>query len=252
MEVIFRGWTSIAKYCAKKLPQTIEVMALYNGKVIFSRCSKILVEGRVFFLEINCNLILFDLYTNVKNFLLIPGPSLDPKWSFCMNDNLRFRDNHSEFGESEISEISRFSFDGRDGNTSSKEDCISPLGRHKRGSLSSISLPAEDFTKQRPGWPLLQTASSVNQVVLEARKMSVVQWVMTLPHRPLSDFSESNSPTSCKSDDSLERDNGVVDKLASLQELPKDLELILARSLVGCKIFSHDIMRIATSEFSAG
>ncbi|KAI3446261.1 hypothetical protein Pfo_002926 [Paulownia fortunei] len=224
------GWASIAKYCAKRLPPNTEVMAIYNGKIVFSRCSKILLEG----------------------------PGLDPKPSFYMNDNLTFKDNHSEFGESEMSEISRFSFDGRDGNTSSKDDVVSPVGRHKRGSLSSISLPAEEFTKQRPGWPLLQTASSMTQLALEARKMSVVQWVMTLPHRSLSDVSESNAPTSYKTEDSLERENGkvaemsTIDKLASRQALPKDLELILVRNSVGCKVFSHDVLKMSTSEFSSG
>ncbi|KAL0383933.1 UNVERIFIED_CONTAM: Cysteine-rich receptor-like protein kinase [Sesamum radiatum] len=224
------GWASIAKYCAKRLPPTTEVLAIYNGKVIYSRASKIQLEG----------------------------PGLDPKPSFFMSDNFAFRDNHSEFGESEISEMSRFSFDGRDGNISSKDDTISSVGSNKRGSLSSISLPAEDFTKQRPGWPLLQTASSVNQQALEARKMSVVQWVMTLPHRSSSDISESNSLTSSKTDDSLEGENGkvfetyAIDKLASQQELPKDLELILVENPVGCKLFDHDVLKVSTSEFSSG
>lgn len=47
---VFRGWTSIAKYCARKLPPATEVMAIHNGKVVFSRCSKILLEGVVLFL----------------------------------------------------------------------------------------------------------------------------------------------------------------------------------------------------------
>lgn len=186
------------------------------------------------------------------------GPGLDPKPSFYVNDNLSFKDNHSEFGESEISEMSRFSFDARNGNISSRDDVVSPIWRHKKGSLSSISLPAEDFTRQRPGWPLLQTASSITQLSQEARKMSVVQWVMTLPHRSLSDVSESNSPTSYKTDDSLEGENGkvaemnTISKLASWQELPKDLKLILMRNSVGCKVFSHDFLKLSTSNFSSG
>lgn len=47
---VFRGWTSIAKYCARKLPPTTEVMAIHNGKVVFSRSSKILLEGVMLFL----------------------------------------------------------------------------------------------------------------------------------------------------------------------------------------------------------
>ncbi|PIN19157.1 Serine/threonine protein kinase [Handroanthus impetiginosus] len=209
------GWASIAKYCAKRLAPTTEVMAIYNGKVVFSRSSKIPLEG----------------------------PSLDPKPSFYMNDNVAFKDCQSEFGESEISEMCWFSFDGRE-NISSKDD-VTPVGRQNRGSLSSISLPAEDFTKQRPGWPLLQTASSITQPLLEARNMSVVQWVMSLPHRSLSDVSESNSPT--KTDEM-----STVGELSSLRELPKDLELILMRNSDSCKVFSHDVLKMYTSDFSSG
>lgn len=209
---------------------------------------------------------------------------LDPKPSLYGNDSMSFKDNYSEFGESEVSEISRFSFDARDGNMSSSpigrlkigslssislpeedftqgwpllqkgnissrdsEAAINPIKMLKRGSLSSISLPAEDFTKQRPGWPLLQTTSSVTQFAVESRKMSVVQWVMTLPRRPLSEVSsESGSPLSF---DSLE---GERMKETSLLELPKDLELILMRNPVGCRVFSLDFLKLSTSDFSSG
>lgn len=224
------GWTSIAKYCARKLPPTTEVMAIHNGKVVFSRCSKILLEG----------------------------PGLDPKPSFSGNDSISVRDNYSEFGESEISEMSRFSFDARDGNMSSRDDVISPIGRQKRCSLSSISLPAADFTKQRPGWPLLQTTSSVTQLSVDARKMSVVQWVMTLPRRPLSDVSsESSSPMSYRADDYLEGESVKPDEMSgtskevSLIELPKDLEIILMSNPVGCRVFSLEFLKLSTSDFSS-
>lgn len=187
------------------------------------------------------------------------GPGLDPKPSFSGNDSISVRDTYSEFGESEISEMSRFSFDARDGNMSSRDDVISPIGRQKRCLLSSISLPAADFTKQRPGWPLLQTTSSVTQLSVDARKMSVVQWVMTLPRRPLSDVSsESSSPMSYRADDYLEGESVKPDEMSgtskevSLLELPKDLELILMSNPVGCRVFSLEFLKLSTSDFSSG
>ncbi|KAG6413525.1 hypothetical protein SASPL_126239 [Salvia splendens] len=141
----------------------------------------------------------------------------------------------------------------------SGDGAVSPIGRLKRGSLSSISLPAEDFTKQRPGWPLLQTASLVTQLGVEARKMSVVQWVMTLPSRPLSDASsQSSSPMSCQTDDSIEGESDKAAQVtsfckeASLLELPKDLELILMRNPAGCTVLSLDYLKMSTSDFSSG
>lgn len=186
------GWNSIAKYCAKRLPQTTEVMAIDNGTVVFSRCSTSHLEG----------------------------PGDDPKPSFYLKKSRHtFQDYLSEFEESEMSETSRLSYDGRE------DDIVSSVSKLRRSSLSLISLPVEDFTKQRPGWPLLQTASSVTQPALEAREMSVVQWVKNLPHRSLY-------------------------QLAHQQELPKDLVLVLDESSASCKVFSLDFIKKSTSGFS--
>ncbi|CAI9769804.1 unnamed protein product [Fraxinus pennsylvanica] len=217
------GWSSIAKYCARRLPSTTEVMAVHNGKVVFSRNS-----------------------TNQPE-----GPRKDSKPSLTVNPT--FKDNLSEFGESDISEIGRLSYDGI---LTSKDEVFSAVGRHKKGSLSSISLPAEDFTQQRPGWPLLQTASSITQPSLEAKKMSVVKWVMSLPSRSLLDISESKS-TLDEMGDVLGIDNrnftatGKVDKMYSLKGLPQELELILKTNPHSCKWFSYDVLRMSASHFSA-
>ncbi|XP_051146723.1 protein kinase STUNTED-like isoform X2 [Andrographis paniculata] len=217
------GLASIAKYCAKRLPPTTEVMAIYNGKVIFSSCFKITSEG----------------------------PVLDPKPSFYVKSNLTFKDSctNSEFGESEVS---RFSFD-RDMASKDDDVIMSPVKRHKRGSLSSISLPAENFVKQRPGWPLLQATITVTQPVLEAKKLSVVQWVMTLPRRSLSEISskyraEYSSEGECQQHISEKR---TSENHVSQLEMPKDLEIILTKHSVQCKVFSHDFLKIITSEFSS-
>ncbi|KAL0348502.1 UNVERIFIED_CONTAM: putative receptor-like serine/threonine-protein kinase [Sesamum angustifolium] len=216
----FGGWASVAKYCIQRLPPTTDVMTIYNGKVIFSRCSKLQLEG--------------------------PGKATEP--GFCLADNSMFKDNQSEFGESEISETRRYSIDGRDSIVTSRNNVLSPVGRHKRGSLSLIPLPVEDFTEQRPGWPLLQTPSLTTQKAKEARKMSVVQWVMSLPRRSLSEVSESDSAAS-KTEDFLKRENG---ELASQKELQKTLALILKKNPAVCDVFRLDVLRKSTSEFSSG
>ncbi|KAL2476960.1 Protein kinase protein with adenine nucleotide alpha hydrolase-like domain [Forsythia ovata] len=218
------GWSSIAKYCARRLPSTTEVMAIHHGKVVFSRSS-----------------------TNQPE-----GPGKDPNPSFNLTGNPTFKDSQSEFGESEISEMGRLSYDW----IQTKDEVFSPVGRHKKGSLSSISLPAEDFTQQRPGWPLLQTASSITQPSLEARKMSVVKWVMSLPSRSLLEVSESKS-TLGKMGDVLGGENrnfpanGTVDEISSLKGLPQELELILKTNPHRFKWFSYDVLRMSASQFSA-
>ncbi|CAA2983930.1 probable receptor-like serine/threonine-protein kinase At5g57670 isoform X3 [Olea europaea var. sylvestris] len=219
------GWSSIAKYCARRLPSTTEVMAVHNGKVVFSRNSTSQPEG----------------------------PRKDPKPRFYLTGNSTFKDTLSEFGESEISEMGRLSYDGI---LTSKDEVFSTVGRHKKGSLSSISLPAEDFTRQRPGWPLLQTASSITQPSIEARNMSVVKWVMNLPSRSLLEISESKSTQEKMGDVfGIENQNftatGKVEKIYSLKGLPQELELILKTNPHSCKWFCYDVLRMSASHFSA-
>ncbi|XP_075501639.1 protein kinase STUNTED-like isoform X1 [Primulina tabacum] len=213
------GWASVAKYCAKRLPHSTEVMAIHNGRIVFSRFS-----------------------TNQ-----LQGPGKDPKPSFYLTDGLISKDNQSEFGESEISEISRLSYDGMEGiSIPSRDEFFRRITRCQRGSLNSLSLPVEDFTNQRPGWPLLQTSSSVTRPALEARNMSVVKWVMNLPNRPLLDIAESRSEN-----DKL-RYEDTTDELTKRQELPKDLELVLEKNSPRCEVYSYRALKIATSEFSSG
>ncbi|KAL2512473.1 Protein kinase protein with adenine nucleotide alpha hydrolase-like domain [Abeliophyllum distichum] len=218
------GRASIAKYCAKQLPLTTEVMATHNGKVVFRRSSNSQLDGSV-------------------------G---DPRPSLYLTGNVTFKDNQSELGESEPSEVGRLS--DEDSGGSSGDEAFSPVERCFRGSLSSISLHVEDFS-QRPGWPLLQTASSITQPAPEARQMSVVQWVMSLPNRSSLEASESKSNLN-EMDDTLGIENGISSvnsgdyKMSVRGEVAKHLELILKTKSSGCKWYSHDVLKMSTSQFS--
>lgn len=135
--------------------------------------------------------------------------------------------------------------------------------RRKRNSLSSISLPIDGFTKQRPGWPLLQTASRITAPSLEARKLSVVQWVLSLPNRSSSSSSSSEEvliiPRS-RSEFFDESENSFLAGLSSPSpsykpisaDLPEHLELLLKTKPTLCKAFSYEIIRKATCQFSSG
>ncbi|MCD7458709.1 hypothetical protein HAX54_038925 [Datura stramonium] len=232
------SWTSIAKYCAKRLPTTTEVMAIDNGKVFFRRTSTSQLKGS------------FD----------------DPKPSLNLERNSTSRDCQSEFGESDVSEMGRFSCEvtrtldrWTNGTQNIKEESTSPSGKHKKGSLSlgSISIPTEDFAADTPGWPLLQTTSSLNQPAKVERKMSVVQWVMTLPNRTMLDSPKSNSsPKENQNAFGMENSYSIMDcnekESASIcNQLIKDLHLILQANSSGCKWFSYDLLRSSTSNFSS-
>ncbi|CAN4112562.1 unnamed protein product [Withania somnifera] len=233
------SWISIAKYCAKRLPTTTEVMAIDNGKVFFRRSSTFQLKGSF-------------------------G---DPKPSLYVERNSVSGDCQSEFGESEISEMGRFSCEvtgtlerWTNATENIKEETTSPSGKHKKGSLSlcSVSLPTEDFGADTPGWPLLQTASSLNETAKVLRKMSVVQWVMTLPKRSMLDSPRSNSssPKENQNDFGLENSYSIMDfnekeSTSACNQLIKDLHLILQANSSGCKWFSYDLLRSLTSNFSS-
>lgn len=81
----------------------------------------------------------------------------------------------------------------------------------------------------KPGWPLLRKAINANMETskeTEARKMSVVQWVMNLPDR--SSLSVK-SPTS---------------------DLINELETILSKNSSTCKWFQYEELQLATNYFS--
>ncbi|KAG9130410.1 hypothetical protein Leryth_004405 [Lithospermum erythrorhizon] len=91
--------------------------------------------------------------------------------------------------------------------------------------LRMIYVPVEDFTKQKPGWPLLRSASLMSQPSLDAKSMSVVKWAMSLPKRSISNVETSDGQQ-------------------------KDAEHPLRINSPDCKRFSHQIMSTSTSDFS--
>lgn len=226
------SWTSIAKYCAKRLPTTTEVMAIDNGKVFFRRTSTPQPKGSF-------------------------G---DPKPSLYLERNSISGDCQSEFGESDISEMGRFSCEvtrtlerWTNGTQSIKEETTSPSGKHMKGSLSlgSVSLPTEDFAADTPGWPLLQTTSSINAPAKVVKKMSVVQWVMTLPNRSMLDSPKSNSSSPKENQNAFGMDYNEKESASVCNQLIKDLHLILQANSSGCKWFNYDLLRSLTSNFSS-
>ncbi|KAG9156383.1 hypothetical protein Leryth_009252 [Lithospermum erythrorhizon] len=186
------GCLSAAKYCAKCLPTTTEVVAIHQGKIVFSSNSKIQ-------LPISGNKVSFHSFSESST-------------------------TTSEFADSETTEIGTFS-QGSTPRLKDEDEQASLIEEHKGCSLRLISLPVEDFTKQKPGWPLLRTASLMSQPSLEAKSMSVVQWAMGLPNRTISSLETSG-------------------------ELVKDLDRPLRINSADCTRFTHQILSTSTSDFS--
>lgn len=229
-----RGWSSLAKYCAKNLPITTEVLAFHNGKVVFKRSA-----------------------TSDSSGLL-----RDPKPSIYLSKTPTSRDGQSEFGDSELSEIGRNSQEGisscEDGWRESKYEELGSFERHRK-SLSAFST-STDLVQQRPGWPLLRTASVASPPIHEARKMSVVSWVMSLPNRSSSPGTpgSNSSLDSIKMEFLLGRESSTLgnsgdydDSSKGSCEIPEALEL-LKTNASSSKWFSYDVLKNSTRQFSSG
>ncbi|XP_058215895.1 protein kinase STUNTED [Rhododendron vialii] len=206
-----RTWTSVAKYCAKRLPPTTDVLAIHNGKIVFRRSSN-----------------------NQP-----PGHEGDPRPSFVLSRNPALTDTRTEFGDSETSEIARHSLEN-----------FSALRKDKALSTSSFSFASEDFGEQRPGWPLLSTVSPLAEEASKMSVVKWVMRLpnRSPPQSPLSKeggFSpmtpiETGSPFSPQS-------NCTTDT----SELLENLEKLFLKNSSGCKWFSYDVMKTSTSEFSS-
>lgn len=245
MVEIFRGCASLAKYCAKKLPLTTEVLAIHNGKIVFRRCSTSNLPG--------CG-------TDPRPSIYLSGTP-----SFKLSGTPTFKDGQSEFGDSEMSEIGRNSHEGiqsfedgrREDSAYRKDEELGSFERRKK-SLSAVSTSV-DLVQQRPGWPLLRAASTTSTPVQEARKMSVVSWVMSLPNRSSPGTPGSNSSVdSIKMEYFLGRESSNLsnkgdsdDNSKGSCELPEALELLKTHSS-GCRWFSYEVLKASTSHFSSG
>lgn len=214
------GRCSTAKYCFKKLPPTTDVLAINNGRIVFRRC----------------------------NNNQLPGVNGNPRPSVSLIESQCFKESQSEFAYSEA-ETEKSS--GRGSDAASKDRYPTLLCESRRTISRSSSVLSVDILEHRPGWPLQRRASSGTPEAINARKLSVVQWVMSLPNR-----SPLHSPTCSTTDEKRsEREmSDIVDESirnGSLDELRKGLEVLLKMSTCGLKWFSYEVLQTATSEFSS-
>lgn len=159
------------------------------------------------------------------------------------------RETQSEFADSESSDMERASSVVLQSYEEGSDICL----ERKKGSRRSNSLFVGDASQQRPGWPLLRRTNSVIPQAPNERKMSVVQWVMSLPDRspPQTPIcpGRKDSPLGGEIGDFRNKSN--QNRPSSWVELPKELEILRTKSS-DCRWFSHEVLKAATSQFSSG
>ncbi|ESQ50847.1 hypothetical protein EUTSA_v10022595mg [Eutrema salsugineum] len=171
----------VAKGCAKELPPTTYVLAIYRGNIVFRS----------------------------SNHYHLP---------LAQNMNSR-----------PISELSD-GFSDKESQLKSEESSrgLEKTVQEKRKiSGRSLSLPSVEVMDQKPGWPLLRTTTLATPLAQHhTRKISVVNWVMSLPER----FPHHPNMTSQLS---------LCDK--EVKDILKEIN----------RWFSYDVLKTATSDFSS-
>ena len=173
----------------------------------------------------------------------------DPKPSFKINENFStFRRTQSEFGDSEAdTEISSFELLSRYESEDSKDEVCSIVSVRKKRSNSLFS---GDFLDQRPGWPLLRRANSAIPQNLHSRKLSVVQWAMSLPDRSSQQAPRVSTAEEREIRNILEESNRR--RSSAFGEPENGSGILLKASSSSCKWFSYEVLKGATSSFSSG
>ncbi|CAB4296134.1 unnamed protein product [Prunus armeniaca] len=114
----------------------------------------------------------------------------------------------------------------------------------------------------RPGWPLLRIGAISEAAMSPIKeKKSVAQWVMDLPSRS---FSVNQQPqvdlilrdveyTTERESRRYDATNGDENFLSvSSRKLASELEFLIEKNSVGCRLFSYEEIRSATCQFSTG
>ncbi|KAK7404382.1 hypothetical protein VNO78_05242 [Psophocarpus tetragonolobus] len=220
LALVVGGRAGTAKYCAKRLPPTTNVLAIQDSRIIFRRCNNKQLPG---------------------------GLILDPRPSLTTTiENLSDKVIQSAFGDS-IVETEEST------HKNSLELKEEEFNGSERSKSRSISMFGGDFAEQKLGWPLLRRANSGMSQTLHARDMSVVQWVMTLPDRS----PRKTSPSSSIEENPFERVISDIDdeisKISSPSsiELPNGLEEMLNVNSLNCNWFSLEVLKSCTSQFSS-
>ncbi|KAK2435145.1 Protein kinase superfamily protein [Trifolium repens] len=219
LALVVGGKSSTAKYCAKRLPPTINVLAIQDSRIVFGRCNNKPPSGSLI---------------------------LDPSPSLTSIDNLNDRIIQSEFGYPVVESEKSPSQNTKE----SKEETIEESEKNKS---RSISMFVGDPSEQKLGWPLLRKANSEMLPSHHGRDMSVVQWVMTLPDRSPHSSSQSSSSDENLFERSISEieDESFKNYSPSSVLLPKGLEGILNINSLNCKWFSLEALKSCTSQFSS-
>lgn len=278
-----RGSLCLARYCAKRLSPTTSVLVIDNGKVVFDTDNTKQSTG----LKGDPRPSFHSIHPIAENGskILIPCEEQNPNSKFsnvsdvenvtkiAFDSKVGSTDsNELELGQdSPLTEkVSITKSDETDTGSSSSTAFpstfeIASVGEIKGGQFHlaqeqidevppcSISL-MRNSAESKPGWPLLRrlvTSNSKNLRHTQARKMSVVQWVMKLPNRSVSLDIRSQQCLEPNRREIRESDEKcIMSSLSAWFALPKELETLLTTNATKCRIFNRRELENSMIRFS--
>ncbi|KAK1321088.1 putative proline-rich receptor-like protein kinase PERK11 [Acorus calamus] len=253
----FGGSLSLARFCAEKLPSTTTVTAVQDGKVIFERVATAPTSG------VKADAKLKRGYprrlkkdgtdtrvpmpsSKVKPVVVAPKSSFIGKSVSNLGRKSRngldvkmdtLKQNSPKDSKSSKSETTQ--------NESPKEIPI-VCKQPEEAAPARVFPTLKEFPSDKPGWPLLRRSISdipKTSGDKDARKMSVVQWVMNLPSR--------SSPSTPQSWTDLNNSQKLFEQepFPSI-EVHNDLETLLKSNASSIRRFSHKELQSSTNQFS--
>ncbi|RWW79553.1 hypothetical protein BHE74_00012156, partial [Ensete ventricosum] len=272
------SWVSIAKHCAKKLPNDCSVVALSDGKIVFQREA---ADNNIshkksskYPTEVDENIDLFCLLPIVGPKKLndtASDPSFPPEAELngCIISpaaNGLFAGNGSPRSNCSICAPES---DPSSLNEPKEEESLDlvPVEKTEAPTSSTALIVVKDLPEARPGWPSLRRLVLTNRKSLssEKHKTSVVQWAKRLPSRYSSVHPDRKSKK-LEGNTTLNLDGesgAIVPVGADLPpppfllsdaegRLPEELESLRRKFSSVCRLFSYEELEQATSNFLHG
>ncbi|KAK2659414.1 hypothetical protein Ddye_005947 [Dipteronia dyeriana] len=285
-----RSSTSVAKYCAKKLPDNCWVLAVNNGKIVFQREGSPSTAGdsqgtkdhrrnrllnaihRSISLTKNSRqpknsevLTVTDsganATQNMEQALVNAGSDMKQNCSICGPASV-FLDKSCRQCEEKPS--------GGGCGGGCESLAIVPVQKVETAAQTSVSLVIRQLPEVRPGWPLLHRGILSDRQAPDRssfRKISVVQWALRLPPRPLyitrSDLKQICYDRGDEKSSNLDGESGAIVPVGSEVvsvppssnqdsiEWPKELEDLHEIYSATCRLFKYQELLSATSDFLA-
>ncbi|XP_022923606.1 probable LRR receptor-like serine/threonine-protein kinase At5g16900 [Cucurbita moschata] len=232
-----RSSSSVAKYCAKKLPKHCWVLAVHNGKVTFERAA--VATG--------------DCQGNKVESDLGIGKDSDQGFAKGVMDS-SYKPNCSICGSESSSLVQSAVISSGDGDEHDESLAIVPVQNVEVAS-SSITKLIKESPEVQPGWPLLRHADQSGRRASSdkalAKQISVVQWAMRLPNRSASDPAalDCNSNTSGQATVLVGSEPVTSSLSPNPSSIPKELEGFHDKYSSSCRLFSYQELVTATSNF---